>query len=278
MLWEEMVDGRVDPEAVFDLLVGTLPQEGNELTIQRMLSYLQQSYWRWIPTDRRAKHAASLETMLRRGLAAAKTPSLKSAWFNAVRDVAQTAPTLTWLESVWRRTETVPGLVLAEPDFITLAQELALRGVANAEGILSEQITRTQNPDRKDRMQFVRPSLSSQPSVRDSFFAQLTDPVKRRREAWVLEGISYLHHPLRAASAEKHVRPSLEMLLEIQRTGDIFFPKRWMDATLSGHRSPAVAAEVTNFLDRLPAGYPERLRRIILSAADDLLRLTRQVR
>jgi aminopeptidase N len=114
--------------------------------------------------------------------------------------------------------------------------------------------------------------------VRDSFFAQLTDPVKRRREAWVLEGISYLHHPLRAASAEKHVRPSLEMLLEIQRTGDIFFPKRWMDATLSGHRSPAVAAEVTNFLDRLPAGYPERLRRIILSAADDLLRLTRQVR
>ena len=67
------------------------------------------------------------------------------------------------------------------------------------------------------------------------------------------------------------------MLLEIQRTGDIFFPKRWMDATLSGHRSPAVAAEVAGFLKALPAGYPDRLRRIILSSADDLFRVTQQV-
>ena len=107
---------------------------------------------------------------------------------------------------------------------------------------------------------------------------QLKDPVKRRREAWVLEGIGYLHHPLRAASAEKHVRTSLDMLLEIQKTGDIFFPKRWMDATLSGHKSPAVAADVAAFLERLPAGYPDRLRRIILSSADDLFRVTRQAR
>ena len=31
------------------------------------------------------------------------------------------------------------------------------------------------------------------------------------------------------------------MLREIQRTGDIFFPKRWVDATLSGHSSQAAA-------------------------------------
>ncbi len=139
--------------------------------------------------------------------------------------MAVTPATLTWLESVWKKTETVPGLVLAEPDFITLAQELALRGVPNSEAILSEQIARTQNPDRKERMEFVRPSLSADPAVRDAFFAQLKDPVKRRREAWVLEGIGYLHHPLRAASAEKHVPTSLDMLLEIQKTGDIFFPE-----------------------------------------------------
>jgi aminopeptidase N len=216
--------------------------------------------------------------MLRSGLAAAKTPSLKAAWFNALRDIAQTPSTLAWLEAIWRKTETVPGLVLAEPDFITLAQELAVRGVAGSEAILSEQIARTQNPDRKARMEFVRPSLSADPAVRDAFFAQLKDPVKRRREAWVLEGLNYLHHPLRTSSAEKHVRPSLEMLHEIQKTGDIFFPKRWMDATLSGHRSAAVAAIVTQFLDALPAGYPDRLRRIILSSADDLLRMSRRDR
>ena len=62
------------------------------------------------------------------------------------------------------------------------------------------------------------------------------------------------------------------MLRDIQRTGDIFFPKRWMDATLGGYSSPQKAATVRSFLTNLPADYPDRLRRIVLSAADDLFR------
>ena len=52
----------------------------------------------------------------------------------------------------------------------------------------------------------------------------------------MLDGLDYLHHPLRAAASAKYVRPSLDLLWEIQKTGDIFFPKRWMDATLGGYR------------------------------------------
>lgn len=62
------------------------------------------------------------------------------------------------------------------------------------------------------------------------------------------------------------------MLWEIQRTGDIFFPKRWMDATLSGHTSPAVAEGVRRFLGELPVNYPPRLRNIIVQSADELFR------
>ena len=65
------------------------------------------------------------------------------------------------------------------------------------------------------------------------------------------------------------------LVREIQRTGDIFFPKRWMDATLSGYQTPTAAATVRDFLDRLPPEYPERLRRIILSSADDLFRASK---
>jgi aminopeptidase N len=69
------------------------------------------------------------------------------------------------------------------------------------------------------------------------------------------------------------VRPALDLLLEIRQTGDIFFPARWMDATLSGHRSPEVAAEVRAFLESHP-DYPQRLRWTILTAADELFRVT----
>ena len=80
-----------------------------------------------------------------------------------------------------------------------------------------------------------------------------------------------MNHPLRASESEKYLRPSLEMLREIQRTGDIFFPRNWMDAALNGHRSHSAAETVRAFL----AGqrdYPVRLRRIILQSADELFR------
>jgi hypothetical protein len=64
------------------------------------------------------------------------------------------------------------------------------------------------------------------------------------------ESFRYLHHPLRAASAVKYIDPSLKLPQEIQQTGDIFFPTRWMDATLGGHRSPEAAAIVRDFLAR----------------------------
>ncbi len=67
------------------------------------------------------------------------------------------------------------------------------------------------------------------------------------------------------------MQPSLDLLREIQRTGDIFFPSRWMDATL-WDRWRTSAAAVRAFLTR-ERDYPKRLRWTILSAADELFRV-----
>ena len=37
------------------------------------------------------------------------------------------------------------------------------------------------------------------------------------------------------------LRPGLDLLEEVQRTGDIFFPLGWLSATLSGHSTPEAA-------------------------------------
>jgi aminopeptidase N len=240
-----------------------------------MLTYLPRLFWKFLSPEEREARAVALETLLRAGLGAAKTPSLKSAWFNALRDVARTPATVAWLENVWRESETVPGLTLAEPDFIVLALELAVREVGAWKTILDEQHARIQNPDRKAQFEFVVPALSADVRARAAFFERLRDVKNRGREAWVLQGLNYLHHPLRAASSEGYIPPSLELVQEIQRTGDIFFPKRWVDATLGGHQSASAAAMVRSFLEQVPEGYPERLRRNILSSADDLFRASR---
>jgi aminopeptidase N len=274
-LWEDMLDGRAQAADVVDTLVASLPRERDELNVQRMLSYLQRGYWKFMSAAARETLAPTLERVLREGISAAPSQSLKSAWFSALRDTASTPVTLQWLERVWNRTEPVPGLTLAEPDYIRLAQELALRAVPGSQNIMSTELARIENPDRKARFEFVTPALSADPAVRDALFASFGDVGNRRREPWVLEALSYLHHALRAAASEKYIPRSLTMLQEIQRTGDIFFPKRWMDATLSGHASSSAARMVRAFLAGLPPDYPDRLRRIVLSSADDLFRAAR---
>src|SRR6185503_4297932 len=242
------------------------------LNVNRVLSYVREAYWRYSTPETRSALAPRLEQVLRAGLDAASSQSFKSVWFSAIRDVALTKPTLDWLARVWKQDEQVAGLPLAETDFIRLAQELAVREVPDAAGILDRQYERLKNPDRKAQFAFVRPALSADAAQREGWFSDLLKVENRRREPWVLEGLRYFHHPLRATNPAKYLPTSLLLLQEIQRTGDIFFPKRWMDATMSGYQSAEAAAIVRQFLEKAPAEYPERLRRVILSSADDLFR------
>ena len=275
MLWEAMLEGRLAPAGVLRQLAAAVRRENNELNLQQMLDYLRIAFWRFTPADERAEASALIEPLLRAGLARASSTSAKAAWFGALRAVATRPDSLDWLERVWRRDVRVPGLRLSEVDEADLAADLAVRDVAAASEILSTQFARFENPDRKARFQFIMPALSADPVERDRFFERLYERRNRSREAWVLDALRYLHHPLRAAVSRKFVRPALGLVQEIQRTGDIFFPKRWVDATLGGYQSVQTAAEVRSFIDSLPADYPPRLRWVLLASADPLFRAAR---
>lgn len=274
-LWEELLDHRVSPDDFLALAIRALPRERDEQNTQLLLRDLAETYWQFLPEEERLKRAAELETLLREGIARATTASRKSAWFTAFREVARTPESVEWLRRLWAREETIEGLPLVEADEIALSGALAVREVSGSEKILAAQLERTQNPDRKARFEFVMPFLSADPKVREQAFERLRDVKNRRREPWVLEALTYLHHPLRAQTSEKYIRESLDLLPEIQRTGDIFFPKRWADATLGGHRSPEAARIVKDYLEQSPQ-LAERLRWVVLSSADDLLRAAKR--
>ena len=125
---------------------------------------------------------------------------------------------------MWRREEKIEGLTFAETDEIAMAMELAVREVEGWDRILQTQQERTQDPDRKARLAFVTPALSADPATRELAFTRFRQVENRRREPWVEESLAYLNHPLREEHARRFVLPSLELLREIQRTGDIFFP------------------------------------------------------
>ncbi|HWI20027.1 MAG TPA: M1 family aminopeptidase [Vicinamibacterales bacterium] len=269
-LWDALLNGQVAPDAFLDLAFRALPRESDEQMTSRVLGYASNTWWRFMTQPQRITRAARFESLLREGLGAASTASQKASWFGALRNISLTPPTVSWLRQVWEKKENVTGLPLAEADYTALALELAIRQVDGWSDILKTQLSRIENPDRKGRFEFVMPALSANAAERDKWFQSLKDVNNRRREPWVLEGLSYLHHPLRAEASKQYVRPSLDMLWEIQKTGDIFFPKRWLDATLGGHQTKEVADTVRAFLKSVPANYPERLKNITLQSADEL--------
>jgi aminopeptidase N len=274
-LWEELLDQRVRPLDFVNLVLAAVPRENTEQNIQLSLGYLNDAFWTFLMEADRKTLAPRLEQVLLTGLNRSPSSTTKATYFAAFRSTVTTPDGTSFLERVWRRQEVIPGLKLAEPDEAAMALDLAVRSVPNASGILEEQRGRFMNPDRKARFEFVMPALSADVQTREAWFARLKDVQNRRREPWVLEGLQYLNHPLRAASSEQYVRPALDLLVEIQRTGDIFFPTRWTNAALSGHNTYSAAEIVRHFLTE-QRDYPVRLRRIILQAADELFRASRR--
>jgi len=270
-LWDAMLEARLPPVRLVELAREALASETDELLVQRIVAYLRNAYWRLLPEAERERRAPQLESLLWRLMEKAPTASLKATYFDAYRSLALTQAALRRLEKIWRKETEIEGLTLAERDYTRLALDLAVHEVAGWEEILDEQERRIENPDRREQFAFVRPALSADPAVRDRFFESLKQPQRREHEPWVLEALQYLHHPLRAPHSEKYILAGLELLEEIQATGDIFFPKNWLDATLDGHSSASAAAIVRDFLDERPR-YPARLRGKILQSADALFR------
>lgn len=277
-LWDAMLEGRVDPPVLFQAGLNHLPAEKDELIVNRMLADLRTIYWKFFDVALRQQWAVSLEEMLWRLLHVTDSPTLKASLFSTFRSIAITNDGVKKLRQIWLGRLTLPDLRLSERDHTALAAELALRQVKGYEGILQTQLRRIKNADRRERLRFVLPALSADPEERRAFFAALKEEKNRQHEPWVLEAMRYLQHPLRVQQPDSPridmILPALELVEEIQRTGDIFFPKRWLDATFSGHNSPEAAEVVVRFLQTRP-DYPPRLKGKILQAADYLFRAAR---
>jgi aminopeptidase N len=272
-LHEEVLDDSLAPAAFLEAALAAIERERDELVAPQVQGLARTVYWRWLDDDARRAIAPAYEAALWRALDAAPTPGRKASYFGSLVGITLTPAGVARLERIWSGRELPRGLPLAEPQFVALAEALALRDVPNAAAILDAQDARITNPDRRARFRFVRPAFSADATVRDSVLRSFAQLENRRRESWVLDAMSALHHPLRAEAAASLVRPSLDLVPAIQRTGDIFFPLRWLNATLDGHRSPEAADAVRAFLDANPA-LPPRLRGKVLQAADDLFRVT----
>ena len=163
--------------------------------------------------------------------------------------------------------ETKSDTMLNESDYMTLAYELAVRYPERYNEIYSTQLERISNADRRNQFEYIMRGTHPDMEVRDTLFESLMEPENRRIEPWTATLLGYLNHHLRQEEAVKYIYRGLEEIEEVQRTGDIFFPRNWAGALLGGHTSDAAKAEVERFLNDHPE-LNQLLRNKILQAAD----------
>lgn len=271
-LFESVIRGETDAVDYLNTLMNGLRHEIEPLNRQNVLDQLHTVFWKLLPESERTTAANKVETILWKWIESDISNDSRGTYYRSLVQLAVTDPTIEKLYRVWEKDQDLFGLPLSENDDMVLALELAIRSPNRANAILKQQLERIRDDDRKKRFKAVMPAASPDPGVRQAWFDRLKHARNRRPERWVLEGLHYLHHPLRAQSSERFILPSLELLEEIQATGDIFFPKRWLTETFSGHRSPAASDAVRSFLKGHPE-LPFRLRNKILQAADLLLRI-----
>lgn len=263
-----------DPLGYFAALLAIVQSERNQLLLELALTQMTFIYQSLLSQEQRHKQTLPLEEALWGAMLAQQDRALARLFFMAFAGLVCSEPAVAKLRAIWKEGGKAHGLSLSEEELINLAEILAIRLPEESRNIIARQLAQIENPDRMRRLEFVAPSLSADSRRRDAFFASLEQATNRQTEAWVIDALRNLHHPSRLQQAEKYLLPSLELLQEIQETGDIFFPSAWLMASLGNYQSTTAVATVRRFLEQRP-GYSAQLRMKILQAADPMFRANR---
>lgn len=270
-LYENMLVGRsVKPRALLEIFREGLLKEKDELNLKLISNYLSNIYWEFISSKERTELSAALETVIWNALEQQSAPNNKKLLFKAYQDIFLTQSAKDRLYVIWNTQQAPIGVKINEDDYTSLAFSLALRETQNEE-ILKRQLSRITNIDRIKRFEFIMPAISSDVKQRDQFFKSLELKSNRAKESNVGAALYYLNHPLRQPDSEKYLRKSLELLEEIQSTGDIFFPQNWLQSIFTLYQSPTAAKIVKDFIKERP-GYNPKLKAKILQTADNLFK------
>ncbi len=268
-LTENLYEKRLGSDDYLKMLIRSIPLEPNLVVYERMLSALESCFLYKTSDGQRAAICTSLESMLWEEFRIRHEQ--KPAIINTIIKLAITNESLLKLQDLLAGKNSKVDFSLSPEQQNELALQLALKMPQKAIEIMDKQEKRMTNPDKKAWFQFVRQSLQPGKQDRDHFFNQLLEAKNREHEPWVDQAMAFLNHPLRQNESVEYIRPALDKLEEIQQTGDIFFPKSWLDNLLKGHSTPEAGSVVKKFLKDHPA-YPGNLREKILQSADHLIR------
>lgn len=272
--WEHMLEHTITPQFTAKNYLRALQMETNQQLREWLMQHLKTLFVEWLPRSQAPKLCDRFNSYLWQQM---QIPDLqnKLAFFNTYLVTAYLAEDLQRLKQMLNNELRIPNFSLASREQISLGLALMLKDPANYSTTKKSVLEKLDEEELKEKFLLLSQAASPVKATRDSLFYSFKEPSNREKETWVVEAIHYLHHPAHAHKSIEYILPSLELLTEIQRTGDIFFPKQWLNATFWSHSEPEVLEIVHTFLNNHP-DFPQHLRNKVLQAIDDTKRKAQQ--
>ena len=269
--YENVILGNGNGLSTYQSFLKGIEIESNEIILGLLIKQTLALFWNNLNSEQRTEQLPKLEKILLNRLYSDAPKNIKKTIFNAYRSIAYSQEGQETLYRIWNGENQINNLSLNQDDITLLAQTLSLYDHPNALAILSQAKAKLTNPDKRERFEFLEPALSNNLETRSTFFESFRNPKNRVKESWVQTAATYIHHPLRQKESIRNLKISLELLEEIQKTGDIFFPKRWLDATIGLYSSEEAYALVIKYLEVYP-DIDANLKRKLLQVSDKLYR------
>ncbi len=271
-MYENVLTGNLEVKKVMPVVLQGIQSETNELIHGLLCGQASGLFWGFLSPEEWEIVQPDMEQVLWKELTEGKhTSNFKKNIFNLWKGMAYSKKGKERLYRVWNKDMTIADLRLNQDDFTNMAMGLALFGHEVSDVILETAKEALTNQDKIKRFEFLRPALSSDVLVRNQFFESFRDTKNREKESWVLTACGYMHHPLRQQESITMVPLALDLLEDIQKTGDIFFPKRWLSTTVGQYQSGEALQMVEMYLESRPNLNPS-LKGKLLQATDDLYR------
>ncbi len=270
-IFENAVGGRLNSQVVMQSFVNGLENEKSEMVLYAITSNVKNMFWHYLDQDQRNIWLPKINKILWDRLMSKSNSKLKKAIFGLYSSMAYKGQDLNRLYNIWQKNIVIDNLELNQDQYTQIAMNLALYKHQNTELILKTAKQNIFNKDRLRRFEFISSALSPNNEERKAFFNAFSEEKNRARENWVATACYYIHHPLRQKEAIEYLPLSLELIDEIQRTGDIFFPTAWLNNTIGLYNSAEAKNILDTFLEQHKNLNPQLVSKI-LQATDPLTR------
>ncbi len=263
MCYEAAIRRDIDIQKFITIISRYIEKEDNQLIYSLSISYLENLYLKY-----GLKPNIALENTLWKIASDNNEPARSIIALRTLVHIMDSEEMVEKVDSFYHNTSLLDREKISERDRVDICFELSLRYPERCNELLLSQRSMIKDPNLLKEFDFLSPAVSPDEEVRDSVFNALLLAKNREIEPYAEKSLALLNHRLREEESRKYILPALDIMIDVQKTGDIFFPKGWASSLLRSHNQSVVKESVSLFFKDKP-DYPPMLKNKILMQVID---------